>query len=143
MHSALIQQLPQSQEMRMTMLIKERRRRSHQGNVPASSSASNPSEFPTWAYEPRSFFRFEICKPASNSIQYIDRSCSHDGSFGCPRDIRDCLRQRWQHVLVDEFQDTSKSQLDFIKLLSSTSLLVVGCRSMHLQLVRCPCPKHV
>ena len=41
-------------------------------------------------------------------------------------DIRDHLRRRWQHVLVDEFQDTSQSQLDLIKLLSSDSLLVVG-----------------
>lgn len=41
-------------------------------------------------------------------------------------DIRDHLRRRWQHVLVDEFQDTSKSQVDLIKLLSSSSLLVVG-----------------
>jgi DNA helicase-2/ATP-dependent DNA helicase PcrA len=41
-------------------------------------------------------------------------------------DIRDHLRRRWQHVLVDEFQDTSQSQLDLVKLLSSDSLLVVG-----------------
>jgi len=41
-------------------------------------------------------------------------------------DIRDLLRRRWQHVLVDEFQDTSQSQLDLVKLLSSDSLLVVG-----------------
>ena len=41
-------------------------------------------------------------------------------------DIRDHLRRRWQHVLVDEFQDTSQSQSDLVKLLSSDSLLVVG-----------------
>lgn len=40
--------------------------------------------------------------------------------------VRDHLRRRWQHVLVDEFQDTSQSQLDLVKLLSSDSLLVVG-----------------
>lgn len=41
-------------------------------------------------------------------------------------DIRDNLRRRWQHVLVDEFQDTSQSQSDLVKLVSSDSLLVVG-----------------
>ncbi|KAL7578214.1 hypothetical protein ACA910_012639 [Epithemia clementina (nom. ined.)] len=40
--------------------------------------------------------------------------------------IRDAVRRRWNHVLVDEFQDTSLSQLDLIKLLTTNSLLVVG-----------------
>lgn len=41
-------------------------------------------------------------------------------------DVRQRLQQRWAHVLVDEFQDTSQSQLDLIKLLTSSSLFVVG-----------------
>lgn len=41
-------------------------------------------------------------------------------------DLREHLRRRWTHVLVDEFQDTSQSQLDLVKLLASDSLLVVG-----------------
>uniref|UniRef100_A0A7S2YGB8 DNA 3'-5' helicase n=1 Tax=Entomoneis paludosa TaxID=265537 RepID=A0A7S2YGB8_9STRA len=41
-------------------------------------------------------------------------------------DVRDRMRQRWSHVLVDEFQDTSLSQLDLVKLLTSNSLFVVG-----------------
>ncbi|KAI2488939.1 UvrD-like helicase C-terminal domain [Fragilaria crotonensis] len=40
--------------------------------------------------------------------------------------IRDSLRRRWPHVLVDEFQDTSEVQLDLVKMLTSKSLLVVG-----------------
>jgi len=41
-------------------------------------------------------------------------------------DICDRLRRRWKHVLIDEFQDTSRTQLDLVKLLTSDSLLVVG-----------------
>ena len=41
-------------------------------------------------------------------------------------DVRERLRRRWTHVLIDEFQDTSKIQMDLVKLLTSSSLFVVG-----------------
>lgn len=41
-------------------------------------------------------------------------------------DVRERLRQRWGHILVDEFQDTSKAQLELVKLLTSSSLFIVG-----------------
>jgi DNA helicase-2/ATP-dependent DNA helicase PcrA len=41
-------------------------------------------------------------------------------------DIRERLHRKWNHVLVDEFQDTSRSQLDLVKLWTSRSLMVVG-----------------
>jgi DNA helicase-2/ATP-dependent DNA helicase PcrA len=41
-------------------------------------------------------------------------------------ELRQNLHRRWPHVLVDEFQDTSRSQMDLIKLLTSSSLFVVG-----------------
>ena len=41
-------------------------------------------------------------------------------------ELRERLHMRWPHVLVDEFQDTSRSQMDLVKLLTSSSLLVVG-----------------
>eukprot|EP00562_Extubocellulus_spinifer_P009401 CAMPEP_0178504834 /NCGR_PEP_ID=MMETSP0696-20121128/18800_1 /TAXON_ID=265572 /ORGANISM="Extubocellulus spinifer, Strain CCMP396" /LENGTH=1039 /DNA_ID=CAMNT_0020134087 /DNA_START=488 /DNA_END=3607 /DNA_ORIENTATION=- len=41
-------------------------------------------------------------------------------------EVRHNLHRRWKHILVDEFQDTSKVQLDLIKLLTTRSLLVVG-----------------
>ena len=42
------------------------------------------------------------------------------------QELRERLHMRWPHVLVDEFQDTSRSQMDLVKLLTSSSLLVVG-----------------
>ena len=41
-------------------------------------------------------------------------------------EVRDRLQRRWTHVLVDEFQDTSRSQMDLIKFLTSSSLFIVG-----------------
>ncbi len=41
-------------------------------------------------------------------------------------ELRGRLHKRWPHVLVDEYQDTSKIQMDLIKLLTSASLFVVG-----------------
>lgn len=41
-------------------------------------------------------------------------------------DVRENLQRRWPHVLIDEFQDTSKTQMDLVKLLTSSSLFVVG-----------------
>ena len=40
--------------------------------------------------------------------------------------VRHRMQQRWQHVLVDEFQDTSLTQLDIVQQLTNRSLLVVG-----------------
>lgn len=40
--------------------------------------------------------------------------------------VREELQNVWPHVLIDEFQDTSQSQMDLVKLLTNTSLFVVG-----------------
>ncbi|GKY97318.1 hypothetical protein MPSEU_000690200 [Mayamaea pseudoterrestris] len=42
------------------------------------------------------------------------------------RDVRERLHRFWPHILVDEFQDTSRSQMDIVKLLSTDSLFIVG-----------------
>jgi DNA helicase-2/ATP-dependent DNA helicase PcrA len=61
-----------------------------------------------------------------NALDFDDLILTTRELLTVHEDVRDYLRRRWQHVLVDEFQDTSKSQVDLIKLLSSSSLLVVG-----------------
>ena len=42
------------------------------------------------------------------------------------QDVREHLHRRYRHILVDEFQDTSKVQLDLVRLLTTSSLFVVG-----------------
>lgn len=41
-------------------------------------------------------------------------------------ELREKLHRRWPHILVDEFQDTSRIQFDIVKLLTSSSLFAVG-----------------
>jgi DNA helicase II / ATP-dependent DNA helicase PcrA len=41
-------------------------------------------------------------------------------------DVRERLQRRWTHILVDEYQDTSRIQMNLVKLLTSGSLFVVG-----------------
>lgn len=61
-----------------------------------------------------------------NSVDFDDLILMTRELLHQHEDVRDQLRRRWHHVLVDEFQDTSRSQLDLVKLLSDSSLLVVG-----------------
>lgn len=42
------------------------------------------------------------------------------------QEIRQQLHRRWTHILVDEYQDTSRAQIDLVRLWTSSSLLVVG-----------------
>lgn len=42
------------------------------------------------------------------------------------QDVRQQLHRRWTHILVDEYQDTSRAQIDLVRLWTSSSLLVVG-----------------
>ena len=41
-------------------------------------------------------------------------------------EVRTRLQSRWDHIVVDEYQDTSIVQIDLIKLLTTDSLFVVG-----------------
>ena len=62
----------------------------------------------------------------SNSLDFDDLISMTAELLSVNGSIRDSLRRRWAHVLVDEFQDTSEVQLDLVKMLTSKSLLVVG-----------------
>ena len=63
---------------------------------------------------------------ASNSLDFDDLIYMTAELLHCNETIRQALRRRWPHVLVDEFQDTSEVQLDLVKMWTSDSLLVVG-----------------
>jgi DNA helicase-2/ATP-dependent DNA helicase PcrA len=63
---------------------------------------------------------------ASNALDFDDLIYMTRELLQANETVRDSLRRRWPHVLVDEFQDTSEVQLDLVKLWTSESLLVVG-----------------
>jgi DNA helicase II / ATP-dependent DNA helicase PcrA len=62
----------------------------------------------------------------SNSLDFDDLISMTAELLNINGTIREALRRRWAHVLVDEFQDTSAEQLDLVRMWTSKSLLVVG-----------------
>ena len=62
----------------------------------------------------------------SNSLDFDDLILLTRELLIVNNDVRENLHRRWNHILVDEFQDTSRVQLDLVKLLTTNSLLVVG-----------------
>ena len=63
---------------------------------------------------------------ANNALDFDDLILLTRELLMVNEELRERLHKRWPHVLVDEYQDTSKIQMDLIKLLTSTSLFVVG-----------------
>lgn len=72
------------------------------------------------------YFRYREMLLSSNCIDFDDLIYLTRELLLINEEIRDRLQKRWNHVLVDEFQDTSQTQMDLIKLLTSSSLFVVG-----------------
>lgn len=62
----------------------------------------------------------------SNSLDFDDLILLTRELLIVNNEVRENLHRRWNHILVDEFQDTSRVQLDLVKLLTTHSLLVVG-----------------
>lgn len=63
---------------------------------------------------------------STNSIDFDDLIYMARELLLDNEEVRDRLTRRWTHVLVDEFQDTSRPQMELVKLLTGNSLLVVG-----------------
>jgi DNA helicase II / ATP-dependent DNA helicase PcrA len=63
---------------------------------------------------------------SSNHLDYNDLIYLTNELVQQYPDIQNNLQRRWTHVLVDEFQDTSHSQLTLVQGWTSSSLLVVG-----------------
>ena len=63
---------------------------------------------------------------ANNALDFDDLIFLTRELLETREEIRESMQRRWRHMLVDEFQDTSKLQLELVKLLSGKSLLVVG-----------------
>ena len=63
---------------------------------------------------------------SQNSMDFDDLILLARELLKTNEDVRERMAKRWQHVLIDEFQDTSEVQLDLVRLLSRDSLLIVG-----------------
>ena len=63
---------------------------------------------------------------SQNSLDFDDLILMARDLLKSNPEVRERMQKRWNHILVDEFQDTSEVQLDLIRLLTTSSLLVVG-----------------
>jgi DNA helicase-2/ATP-dependent DNA helicase PcrA len=69
---------------------------------------------------------FQKAKYAQNSVDFDDLILLTRELLLRHPEVREALHRRWRHILVDEFQDTSRVQLDLVRLLTTNSLFVVG-----------------
>ncbi len=85
---------------------------------------------PTYWHEAvaRVFPRYEDAKAESNALDFDDLLLKAVELFRDHDDVRQRYQQRYQHFLVDEFQDTNKAQYELVLLLGSAqrNVFVVG-----------------
>ncbi|KAG7337066.1 ATP-dependent DNA helicase PcrA [Nitzschia inconspicua] len=72
------------------------------------------------------YYRYREKLLSNNAVDFDDLILMTRELLMENEDVRQRLHNRWPHVLVDEFQDSSKTQLDLVKLLTSSTLFVVG-----------------
>ena len=72
------------------------------------------------------YYRFREKFLSTNSLDFDDLIYLARELLVQHPDVRAGLQRRWQHVFVDEYQDTSVVQVDLIRLLTTNSLFVVG-----------------
>ncbi|KAL3809735.1 hypothetical protein ACHAXA_003885 [Cyclostephanos tholiformis] len=84
---------------------------------------------------------FQMAKYAQNSVDFDDLILLTRELLLHHPEVRAILHRRWRHVLVDEFQDTSRVQLDLVRLLTTNSLFVVGDGDQSIYSWRGACPE--
>jgi superfamily I DNA/RNA helicase len=72
------------------------------------------------------YYRFREKFLSTNSLDFDDLIFLTRELLLNYEDVRYRLQRRWQHIFVDEYQDTSTVQVELIKLLTTNSLFVVG-----------------
>lgn len=70
--------------------------------------------------------RYRKALLARNSLDFDDLILMTRDLLRTNKEVRERMQRRWSHILVDEFQDTSEVQLDLVRLLTTSSLLIVG-----------------
>ncbi len=102
----------------------------------AISSAKNnlitPADFPTQSYRDeitkRIYERYQILLRDSNAVDFDDLLLETVRLLVDNPQVRERYARRFEHILVDEFQDTNLVQYELLKLLGSvhSNLFVVG-----------------
>ena len=72
------------------------------------------------------YYRFREKFLSTNSLDFDDLIYLARELLVQHPDVRTRLQKRWQHIFVDEYQDTSVVQVELIQLLTTNSLFVVG-----------------
>lgn len=91
-----------------------------------------PSAFPSSTYwheiAGRVYLRYQELLATNHALDFDDLLSKTVDLFRNEEDILDKYRRRYQHVLVDEFQDTNMAQYELVKLLTieHRNLFVVG-----------------
>lgn len=72
------------------------------------------------------FSKYEKYKKENNFIDFADTHLLVLNLLNSNKEILETLKKRYKYILVDEFQDTNKVQLDIIKLLATNNITIVG-----------------
>ena len=98
----------------------------------AKSELIPPSAFPSPTYwheiAGRVYQRYQELLARNMALDFDDLLAKTVDLFRDEKDLLDGYRRRYQHVLVDEFQDTNMAQYELVKLLTleHRNLFVVG-----------------
>ncbi|MFQ5594697.1 MAG: ATP-dependent helicase, partial [Anaerolineae bacterium] len=98
----------------------------------AKNELIGPSEYaaPTYWHEiaARVYQHYQSLLQANNALDFDDLLMEVVRLFRRQPEVRDKYRRRYQHILVDEFQDTNTAQYDFVRQLAGDGnhVFVVG-----------------
>lgn len=84
---------------------------------------------------------YERLKAEQNALDYDDTLARWAGLLHNNREYHEAVKARWQHVLIDEYQDTNYLQEHIIQGLNTDNLTVVGDPSQCIYAFRKAVPK--
>jgi len=98
----------------------------------AKNELITPANFPVPTYKDevtrRVYTRYQELLQQSHALDFDDLLMQAVLLFRDHTDVREKYQQRYQHILVDEFQDTNSAQYELVKLLTGEhqNVFVVG-----------------
>ncbi|MDA3855442.1 MAG: ATP-dependent DNA helicase [Candidatus Woesearchaeota archaeon] len=74
----------------------------------------------------QAYSKYELYKRENNYLDFGDLLLYVFDLLKNNLEVRDEIKNKYKYILVDEFQDTNKIQLDIIKLISGENITIVG-----------------